>query len=106
MINIGRLFIIGVVALLVSTHSANAQKNCRKGIPCGRTCIAANKVCRIESGPPARAEAPAPARAAVEPWRFSVGTSGAWVGSARQTYYRALCGARDHFRRRTRVYSV
>jgi len=39
--------------------SLHAQKNCTKGIPCGNTCIAANKVCRIgSSSPPAPAAAP------------------------------------------------
>jgi hypothetical protein len=33
---------------LVST-SAEAQKRCVKGIPCGNTCISANKTCRIGS---------------------------------------------------------
>ena len=35
--------------------SLRAQKNCTKGIPCGRTCIAANKVCRIGTTSPAPA---------------------------------------------------
>jgi hypothetical protein len=33
----------------------HAQKNCKKGIPCGNTCIAANKVCRIGAISPAPA---------------------------------------------------
>lgn len=28
-----------------------AQKRCKKGIPCGGTCIAANKVCRVGGAP-------------------------------------------------------
>ena len=35
--------------------SLHAQKNCKKGIPCGNTCIAANKVCRIGTTSPAPA---------------------------------------------------
>ena len=30
---------------LLAVGNAEGQKNCRKGIPCGNTCIAANKVC-------------------------------------------------------------
>jgi hypothetical protein len=34
----------------VFAPQAGAQPNCRKGIPCGNSCIAANKVCRIGPG--------------------------------------------------------
>lgn len=42
-----------VFTLVVSTAfglPAYAQKNCRKGIPCGNSCISAKKTCRIGSG--------------------------------------------------------
>lgn len=39
------LFLLALVA-----GPADAQKNCTKGIPCGNTCIASNKTCRIGAG--------------------------------------------------------
>ncbi len=41
--------VIGLACLLCGTR-ADAQRNCRKGIPCGNTCISATKTCRIGSG--------------------------------------------------------
>ena len=38
---------IAVLTLGLSAFSLEAQKRCVKGIPCGNTCIAANKTCRI-----------------------------------------------------------
>lgn len=38
------LLITSLSMLLISNAEA---KNCRKGIPCGNTCISANKVCRV-----------------------------------------------------------
>jgi hypothetical protein len=47
---------------------AEAQRNCRKGIPCGNSCISASKVCRVGGPSAAPAAAPlypaAPTRAA------------------------------------------
>jgi len=42
-------------ASLLVVGNADGQKNCRKGIPCGNTCIAANKVCHVgtPANPPA-----------------------------------------------------
>jgi hypothetical protein len=43
-------FGIALVALLIVSGSAEAQKNCTKGIPCGNTCISADKVCHVGAG--------------------------------------------------------
>ena len=51
----------------------SAQKNCKKGIPCGGTCIAANKVCRV--GTPA--STPAPTSASPAPQAASSPTTAA-----------------------------
>lgn len=48
-----------VLVLLFVGAEAEAQRNCRKGIPCGNSCISASKTCRI--GAPR-----APAREAAE----------------------------------------
>jgi len=61
------LSLIGLLLLAPSVLSA--QKTCKKGIPCGGTCIAANKVCRIgtaRSTPAPASTAPAP-QAATRP---------------------------------------
>lgn len=43
--------LLGVVALLLLIAvPAKAQRNCKKGIPCGNSCISASKVCRVGSG--------------------------------------------------------
>ena len=39
------ILVLGILAGLSSV--ASAQRNCKKGIPCGGSCIAASKVCRV-----------------------------------------------------------
>ena len=50
------LVIAFAVLLAVPLH---AQPNCKKGKPCGNSCIAQNKTCRIGTSTPAPAAAPA-----------------------------------------------
>lgn len=38
-------------AIVLLPHALPAQRNCTKGKPCGNTCIAQNRVCRIGSSP-------------------------------------------------------
>ena len=77
--------VLGLSLLVVS--NVEGQRHCRKGIACGNTCIAANKVCHI--GTPTTRPAPAPSDStAVVPK-----ASTAWVASSRgHTYYRRGCG--------------
>lgn len=83
-----------------------AAKNCKKGIPCGNSCIAANKVCRIgtsavRSSPPAAASgfAPSPSRgstysAATSNANAATPTSEPWVGSLSDgVFFRTGCSA-------------
>ena len=110
---IGAVF--GMVAILTAgAQPAEAQRNCRKGIPCGNTCISASKVCRIGSGsarataerpnpPAARSNPPASlapsaqtptqrSTEAVKPAEATVEYP--WVGSfADGVYFRASCVA-------------
>ena len=44
---INRIIIVTLAATLALACNSLAAKNCRKGIPCGNSCIAANKVCHI-----------------------------------------------------------
>lgn len=46
-----------LAGLTLSPGSAEAQKRCTKGIPCGNTCIAASKTCRVGSGSATKAPA-------------------------------------------------
>src|SRR2546425_1544314 len=84
---------LGVSLLVVS--NAEGQKNCRKGIPCGNTCIAANKVCHIgtPSAPPTPAATPATAAPSrTDSTVVASKDSAAWVASSRgHTYYRRGC---------------
>ncbi len=43
--------------LVFVASSASAQRSCKKGIPCGGSCIAATKVCRVGSTQPSEREA-------------------------------------------------
>jgi len=75
---------------LLAVDRAAGQKQCRKGIPCGNTCISANNVCRTARPATPRTTVPTPARggsAAVAP-----ANGMAWVASSRgRTYYRRGC---------------
>src|SRR5437879_907442 len=89
--------ILGLSLLIVGT--AEAQKHCRKGIPCGNTCIAANKVCHLgtPSTPPtaSRSESAAVAQ----------NDSMAWVASSRgHTYYRRGCSTAKRLSRSNLIY--
>jgi hypothetical protein len=62
-----RLIIAAMVILILLSRSAGAQ-NCRKGIPCGHTCISASKVCHIGSSPaPVAQPAPPSSAPAISP---------------------------------------
>ena len=82
-----RCALFGFLGLtLLAVGNAEGQKNCRKGIPCGNTCIAANKVCHIgaPSTPPTSSRNDSTAVAPKE--------NMAWVASSRgHTYYRRGC---------------
>lgn len=87
MITAWRWLALALFGVGLFTGRAQAQKTCKKGIPCGNSCIAANKTCRIQSVPTANSTSDAAATASRD---------GAWVGSTiGHTYYRAGCsGAR------------
>lgn len=96
--------------VLVGGASPLAAQNCKKGIPCGHSCISASKVCRIGAAPAAPTYAPrpvatpqapaSPARSLVAPDTANSGdppattAESAWVGSfADGVYFRADCSA-------------
>jgi hypothetical protein len=47
-----------LVALMMMAAPLAAQRNCKKGIPCGNPCISANKVCHIGSSAPPDSKPP------------------------------------------------
>ena len=71
--------VLGLSLLVVS--NAEGQKHCRKGIPCGNTCIAANKVCRIgtPSTPATTPPLPTAAPARTAPNTVAQTNNAAWV---------------------------
>jgi hypothetical protein len=94
------LLLCGLASIFVVSRS-EAQKNCRKGIPCGNTCISRDKVCRIGTAPAPSSSAPA-ARALVAPANPAPVESSTtatdseypWVGSfADGIFFRATCTA-------------
>lgn len=64
---------------------AAAQKNCKKGIPCGNTCISADKVCRIGGSSSSGTVAPRP---------LTAPAAAGFVGSkADKVYFAEGCSA-------------
>lgn len=47
-----RTALLGIVSAVAGAWAPSAldAQNCKKGIPCGNSCIAANKTCRVGSG--------------------------------------------------------
>lgn len=97
-----RALLLAALALLLGAGSAAAQKNCRKGIPCGNTCISATKTCRTVT--PASAPATA-ATAAVADTLTSEVEEAPWVASSRgTTYYRNGCSTARRLSPANRIY--
>ena len=75
-----------VLVSMATPRHVHAQKNCKKGIPCGNSCIAANKTCRV--GTPS-SSSKADTLTVVQ---SSVASTGDWTASSRgKTYYKAGC---------------
>lgn len=87
--------IVALLAVALAASSADAQRRCTKGIPCGNSCIAANKVCRVGTSPAPREPAAAPSRMDALLGQSASARDSAlfdWVGSVDgQIYYRAPC---------------
>lgn len=82
--------LVAALSLLTLTSIAEAQKRCVRGIPCGNTCIAANKTCRVGTGNATSASNPAPASTVA----MSAPGGAQFVASSRgQVYYWIGCSA-------------
>jgi len=92
------LFTFLALSLLVESN-VEGQKNCRKGIPCGNTCIAANKVCHIGS------PSTAPTTSRSDSTAVAQRDSMAWVASSRgHTYYRRGCSTANRLSTANLIY--
>jgi len=88
------LLLLAVAALITLPASADAQKRCVKGKPCGNTCIAANKTCRIGS---------TPSRPLLT--RLQLSDTLQWVASSQgQVYYRRGCSTANALSPKNRIY--
>jgi hypothetical protein len=95
--------VIVLVLALTFAPLAAAQKNCKKGIPCGNSCISATKVCRIGSAPSTPEPMPATSAEASTARSFAAQISAGdsapatefpWIGSfADGVYFQATCPA-------------
>ena len=106
-----RATVLGILTTLLVAASADAQKRCKKGIPCGNTCIAASKTCHVgtPSTTPARPLVGQTARPDARPLPRQPTTpdttQGMWVASSQGTkYYRATCSAAKRLSPANRVY--
>lgn len=86
-----------LVAIALVASPAEAQRRCTKGIPCGNSCIAANKVCRVGTSPAPREPAPREPATSTQALIGQLATardsvSFDWVGSVDGSiYYRSTC---------------
>ena len=49
-------FLLALLLAFILPEAASAQRNCKKGISCGNSCISAGRVCRIGARPAAPSE--------------------------------------------------
>lgn len=100
-----RLIVAVLLALLLPIASAEGQRNCSKGKPCGNTCIARDKTCRI--GTPAGGATPRPEATSARPAVATAAedTLGRFVASSRgQVYYLRTCGPAQRLADQNRIY--
>ena len=96
---------------LATVDDLEAQRRCVKGKPCGNTCIAQNRTCRVGTPPSEPTRPPVSRPAPAEPPTTERGqasapvTSGPWVASRRgTTYYRNGCSGGNQLAAQNRIY--
>ncbi len=99
-----KLLLLAVALVIAVPTAAIAQKRCVKGKPCGNTCIAVSRTCRV--GTPSNMPPPAQAPPAAAPSRQAEpGDSMAWIASSRgQVYYRHGCSNANRLASENRIY--
>jgi hypothetical protein len=85
-----------------------SAQNCKKGKPCGHTCIARDKICRIgpaPASPPVETPHDNPALLTVAPGDSVPTNNASWVASPRgHTYYRNANSCRGAKELKNRIY--
>jgi hypothetical protein len=102
--SLSRTFALALGFLLLA-GAAEAQKSCKKGQPCGNSCISWSKTCRIGGSAPApSADRPAASTRGVVQ-SGSAAADAPWVGSSKgSTYYRNGCSAARKLSAANRIY--
>lgn len=103
--HLGRYLAIAFGILTLLAGDAEAQKHCKKGQPCGNSCISWSKTCRIGGGSSApSSDRPAASTRGV----VQAGVAAAdapWVASAKgSTFYRNGCSAAKKLSAANRIY--
>lgn len=91
-----RSMLIAVLLAFATAAPAVAQRRCVKGIPCGNTCIAASRTCRVGSGSATRAPASTAPRQSTAPAAAptTIPDGAQFVASSRgRVYYYVGCSA-------------
>ena len=101
-----RSFAVVAFAVAALASPAAAQKNCRKGIPCGNSCISATKTCRIRTAPALAPEKATAEKATAHPVAGTAArTDAPWVASSRgTTYYRSGCSSAKRLSAKNLIY--
>lgn len=98
-----RIVLFSIATLAAFSTVADAQKRCVKGKPCGNTCIAASKTCRV--GTPSYTPPPSPTTTTATVARAEPGDSVPWVASSRgQVYYKRGCSNANRLVPENRIY--
>lgn len=87
---------IALLALLVAAGATDlaGQRRCVRGIPCGNTCIAANKTCRVGSGTATSARPPTASSTLRTARTVTVPSGALYVASpAGRTFFATRCSA-------------
>ncbi len=104
--------IVIAILLVLPTGTAQAQRQCKIGKPCGNSCIARNKTCHVGTASATTSPAttrgstsgrsiPVPLHAPAEPSADSM----PWVASNRgHTYYQRGCSGADALAEPNRIY--
>ena len=96
--------LVAIATLLAFAQPSEAEKRCRKGIPCGNTCISATKTCHVGSGDATSAR-PLTSSAAADSQPDTAHVPAAWVASSRgSTYYRNGCSGGRRLSPENRIY--
>jgi hypothetical protein len=100
-----RFRIVAALCVLLPASLA-AQRQCKKGIPCGGTCIAANKTCHVgtKSSGAARTPDPGPALSTATSADPPSAASDWVASSVGHTYYKSGCSSAKRLAAKNRMY--